>query len=724
MSKIKVSVKDIILILVILLNLISPILFIEINSVIKEDPKKNYIFDNNVKSSSIQNPREGYAIICGVSDYPGDENDLSYCDEDVEDMYNFIKNKYHIPETNIIKLVDSEATITAISDSITSISSQMDSNDVLFFSYSGHGSSDIGTSQQNWHIESSHDYSNNEDQTWHLSVPGASLMRVHFSRIDVEYYYDRVYIGDYNEPNYYSEYFTGNYATDVWSNWVFTDDIYVRLITDVSDTDWGFEVDMVEIGHFQAPYSICPYDGLGSGLTGDSFDSFLDEVPGEVVTVLDSCHSGGVGQNIAHDNRYILTASDSSEFSLEDPDNQNGLFTDRFLRSWNNSIDINNDGVVSYEENFDEVYASTVSRSTSVGYPFHPQEFDGIDGELILEPNGKINSVTQSGDDQLQIEFALSGLGGGKLVIVYYDFAEQKIIKSEITENLQNCAGWQQKSFVTNIPNQEISGITLKVIQSYRNYSEIDNASIELENLENFDLSYNNDYDGDTLSDAYEFEIGFNLWDSDWDNDGLTDDIELRIGTDSLSLDTDYDGMPDGWEYNNGLNPSVNDANEDPDFDGLVNSEEYYYGTDPLDYDTDNDNFSDKEELDKGTNPLKSLSNPFMRGVLITGGIIGFLSLSYVFIKKKFIKPSTTLSKKTFADSTRVSPIYRDNSSTRTSYDNYNISKPQEETNSDIFENPFSSITQNANLKFCSNCGALIIDEKSIFCITCGNRLV
>ena len=42
--------------------------------------------------------------------------------------------------------------------------------------------------------------------------------------------------------------------------------------------------------------------------------------------------------------------------------------------------------------------------------------------------------------------------------------------------------------------------------------------------------------------------------------------------------DTDGDRMPDSWELQHGLNPLVNDANDDIDFDGLTNLQEYRYG--------------------------------------------------------------------------------------------------------------------------------------------------
>jgi hypothetical protein len=49
-------------------------------------------------------------------------------------------------------------------------------------------------------------------------------------------------------------------------------------------------------------------------------------------------------------------------------------------------------------------------------------------------------------------------------------------------------------------------------------------------------------------------------------------------------VDTDNDGIPDMWENHYGLNPAVNDANQDADGDGLTNLQEFQNGTDPTDY--------------------------------------------------------------------------------------------------------------------------------------------
>ena len=68
----------------------------------------------------------------------------------------------------------------------------------------------------------------------------------------------------------------------------------------------------------------------------------------------------------------------------------------------------------------------------------------------------------------------------------------------------------------------------------------------------------------------------------DSDGDGLTDAYENLVSrTDKNVWDTDGDGFSDGWEVMHGLNPLVNDNEDDPDHDGLTNLQEYQWGSDP-----------------------------------------------------------------------------------------------------------------------------------------------
>ena len=84
------------------------------------------------------------------------------------------------------------------------------------------------------------------------------------------------------------------------------------------------------------------------------------------------------------------------------------------------------------------------------------------------------------------------------------------------------------------------------------------------------------DPDLDGLTNIQEYRASSSPTSTDFDNDGISDVSEINTyGTSSILADTDGDGMTDGWEVTNGLNPLLNDANNDRDLDGLTNLEEY-----------------------------------------------------------------------------------------------------------------------------------------------------
>ena len=117
------------------------------------------------------------------------------------------------------------------------------------------------------------------------------------------------------------------------------------------------------------------------------------------------------------------------------------------------------------------------------------------------------------------------------------------------------------------------------------------------------------DSDADGMKDCWEiyyFGNGNIYRDGtgDWDGDQLTDKEEHDNGTNPKKIDTDNDGMPDGWEVHNGLNPLIDDTQEDPDNDKLTNIEEYNNQTLPQDPDTDQDGMPDGWEVHNQLNPL------------------------------------------------------------------------------------------------------------------------
>ncbi|MHA1856688.1 MAG: caspase family protein [Promethearchaeota archaeon] len=567
--------------------------------------------------------REGYAILCGVSDYPGSDNDLQYCDDDANDLYNFVQSEFCIPEENIIKLIDSESTKEGISQAISNVSNVMDENDMLFFSYSGHGSADLSTNQHSWSVQSSHPYSNYMDQYWHYSAPGAAYMRVHFTRIDVEYGYDFIFIGDNDERMYYYDVFSGSYD-NLWSYWVPCDDIYVNLYSDFSETDWGFRVDKVEVGYWTAPYNIIPYDGLDDGFTGSELDLLFDQVPGTSAVVLDSCFSGGVGNDLQDSSRYILSASEADEYSLEDSSRHNGLFTYQFLNVWDISLDSNLDGALTFQEIFPDLRANTVSRSSSLGYTHHPQEFDGVGHDVSFKPSANITSLNVNGTNENVIDliYNLKGLGEGRLQFSTYDVDNKFFLT---LNEIQNLTEFPWGNTIYKDIGGNVDGVSCILTSQYRDFIDISNSTLQMTPLQ---LNYTSDFDTDGLSDLEEFEKALNPWNNDTDFDGMGDSFEIQydldpytndsmldpdfdnltnlqefqLRTDPQNIDSDDDGCPDGWEVNFGLDPTnQTDSQDDSDGDGLINGLEYQNGGNPLETDTDGDGLTDFQEFEIGT---------------------------------------------------------------------------------------------------------------------------
>jgi len=77
-----------------------------------------------------------YAVVVGISDYPGDANDLSYCDDDAFEMASALTGVYGFTNINVTLLTDMGATRDAILTAIEGIPT--DAGEIVFF-FSGHG---------------------------------------------------------------------------------------------------------------------------------------------------------------------------------------------------------------------------------------------------------------------------------------------------------------------------------------------------------------------------------------------------------------------------------------------------------------------------------------------------------------------------------------------------------------------------------------------------------
>jgi len=86
-----------------------------------------------------------YAIVIGISDYPGEANDLQYCDDDARDMIEALKTCYVFSDKNIYSFIDEEskgstnATRKNILNAIKEVKSKVGEGDEVVFFFSGHG---------------------------------------------------------------------------------------------------------------------------------------------------------------------------------------------------------------------------------------------------------------------------------------------------------------------------------------------------------------------------------------------------------------------------------------------------------------------------------------------------------------------------------------------------------------------------------------------------------
>jgi len=81
-----------------------------------------------------------YAVIIGISDYYGTVNDLNYCDDDAQDLYDALVNVYGFSPSNIHMLLDNQATHANILAAVDWLLASEAAGDTVVFAYSGHGS--------------------------------------------------------------------------------------------------------------------------------------------------------------------------------------------------------------------------------------------------------------------------------------------------------------------------------------------------------------------------------------------------------------------------------------------------------------------------------------------------------------------------------------------------------------------------------------------------------
>jgi hypothetical protein len=80
------------------------------------------------------------ALLIGINDYPGTQNDLQGCVNDVTNVYDVLVKHFGFVSTDIAMLSNKRATKKAILDGLKGLIGPCAPGDTLVFQYSGHGS--------------------------------------------------------------------------------------------------------------------------------------------------------------------------------------------------------------------------------------------------------------------------------------------------------------------------------------------------------------------------------------------------------------------------------------------------------------------------------------------------------------------------------------------------------------------------------------------------------
>jgi len=449
-----------------------------------------------------------------------------------------------------------------------------------------------------------------------------------------------VAIEDYPDP-YSDLYYTIDDANSIYSrlhnNYGFDDTPigiqYIELLLDSDATKSDIEGAFSQVEHYINPQDIFFFyfsgHGHPSSIPGLSYlfpydldriystdlDAYLDSVNcSEQYIIIDSCGSGGLIDDAQAPNRYFMTACERNEISWEASALQHGVFTYYFLHSFTQAPDSNGDGVISMEEQFSYTYPRTVSYSTNLGEAHHPQEYDGIAGESVIDTAIGSLMFTPNGT-QLDYSFFLYGHGSiTTLEITACCVAENITIETfDLIPEAPSTTGFGYYSGNLEVScDYNITGYEIRAVVDWSKNPPGDPKTIQ---------HIFGDTDGDGLEDLLEIANGLNPRTPDMDSDGLSDYFEFYGITDPTLNDTDGDSMLDGYEVFYGLDPLTDDSLLDLDGDGLINIQEYNLGTYANNPDTDEDSMDDGYEFEYGLDLFSNDAGLDLDGDGLSNGI-------------------------------------------------------------------------------------------------------
>ena len=581
-----------------------------------------------VNKNVILTPKNVYAVVIGIENYPGTDNDLSFCRDDANGMYNYLRFECNVKEENIIRLLDSSASFNGISSALQQIRSKIKSSDVLVFYFSGHGGNDGGSTEFICPYDSIPSNPSSLLYDWILDMELDAINCVE-KYIIIDACNSGGMIPEVQGAGRYFMTACRDYEDSIETfdlrNGVFTN-FFLDSSQYASDLNFDGILSMEE----QFPYVYDETVSYAIGVGHNQHPVENDGIPGPAVL-----YPGINSVTLIPQNNFL-----SYSFNI---------FGSGSIVTLNISICSVNPSIIT--KTVDLIGQS----SSSTGFGSHS-------GIISLENGYNITGyevlIQIDGYNLKTFKYDYGDTDGDNLT----DLFEIKVSKTNPILNDTDSDGLNDY--------YEFYGITDPTLNDTDNDGLLDGEEINIfstnplsndtdsDNLSDYNEIYSfftnpliDDTDADGLLDGEEINtFTTNPLSNDTDADGLLDGAEINIyNTNPLNEDSDSDTMLDGWEVDCSLNPLVDDTMLDPDSDDLANIFEYQQNTDPQNPDTDFDGWTDGDEvlvyltdpLDPQDHPTPSTPTPptppptAIPGyhIIVLISIVGGISL--ILIKKK-----------------------------------------------------------------------------------------
>ena len=488
-----------------------------------------------VKDLNYLYPKNAYAIIIGIENYPGSSNDLSYCKDDAIKIRNLLINGYNFYSANIISLYDSAASRSGIYNAFSTIQDKIYPNDIFFFYYSGHGGTNGVSSQYICPYN---------------SIPSNPSAYIYDTELDAQLdllntaqkyiLIDSCYSGGMiNEGQASGRIFMSacgsdqlSYETPYLQNGIFTH-FFFESYFDAPDINMDDIISMEEHFYYTKEQTILYSANLGVL----QVPSMYDGINGWTVLYpeLSPISASIIGNQINYsftmygqgkiDVLNFTVCSTNSEIVVQTQDILGKVVSIDGFGIYSGSIKLlSGDPITGYE-----AYAVVSGyRSKIIRRTYGDSDGDGLCDLFEYFLGGGIDPRLNDSDND--------GLDD------YYEYygITNPIINDTDSDGI-------------------LDGVEVNFYGSnpLSNDSDSDNLSDAYEAYTSGTSLTNTDSDFDELSDYFElFNSSTNPLDNDSDDDNLLDGQEVNIyGTNPNLRDTDGDGHGDGWEVENGHNP-------------------------------------------------------------------------------------------------------------------------------------------------------------------------